>query len=309
MVKKITRNVSVAICILAASIFSCTKEKPGAPYIPPPNYLIKTGTGDFIYEDYKPLADRPVKVFYYNPGQNTAKVLILMHGNSRAAQSYFNSMKKYAEQYKFLLIVPEFTAELYNSRLYHRGGVLDAQGKIRSHENWTFSMIEPLFDYVKKNSGNTSEDYILYGFSAGAQFVHRLMTFVPDNRVACLVSGAAGTYTMPDYNINYHYGVKDVASIVPQTNLNKFYAKNTFIVVGSNDNDPNDADLTTTPEANAQGQHRVERAKTYFDRSKAVATQQAVPFNWKHQVIPGVGHSQGSMAGPVAKLLFDNKVL
>src|SRR5690606_20725069 len=102
---------------------------------------------------------------------------------------------------------------------------------------------------------------ILYGFSAGAQFVHRFMTFVPDNRVVHLVSGSAGTYTMPDYSVNYHYGLKDVVSIAPQANLNKFYATKTTIIVGSNDNDINDPDLSTTPEANAQGKHRVERAE------------------------------------------------
>jgi len=302
----------IIIYVLVICFFGCSKGKeapadeqqPQQP-TPAPNYQIKTGTGNFVYQEYIPLLSKPVKVFYYNPGQNTAKVLILMHGNSRAAESYFNSMKKYAEQYKFLLVVPEFTEALYNSRLYHRGGILDAQGKIRNREDWTFSIIEPLFDYVKKNSGNTSNGYILYGFSAGAQFVHRFMTFVPDNRVTHLVSGSAGTYTMPDYSIDYHFGLKNVASIAPIANLIKFYAKNTTIVVGGADTDVNDPDLDTSAEGNAQGKHRVERAENYFNQSKAVATQQKVPFNWKYQVVPGVGHSQGSMAGPVAKLLFE----
>src|SRR5690606_422806 len=85
------------------------------------------GVGSFIYQDYKPLANKTVKVRYYNPGKSTAQVLFVMHGNSRAAEGYFNAMLKYAEKYGVLLVVPEFDAKQFPSRDYHRGGILDKQ--------------------------------------------------------------------------------------------------------------------------------------------------------------------------------------
>ncbi len=301
------RRTNMLACILITGFLSCSKDKIGSPADKPPTnteYSIKAGSGNFIYKDYQPLADKPVKVFYYNPGEKTAKVLVVMHGTARNAQTYFNSMKPYAEQHKFMLIVPEFTEALYSNRLYHRGGILTSSDAIRSSDTWTLSIVEPLFDYVKKNSGNTSEDYMLYGFSAGCQFVHRFMIFVPENRVSTFVAAAAGSYTLPDYLNNFPYGLKNVASIAPQANLNKSYAKRTYVLVGDKDNDPNASDLPVAGGDMAQGKHRLERTEYYFNRSNAMATQQNAPFNWTFKVIPNVAHEQAKMAGPVVELLF-----
>lgn len=306
----VNRNLKkvIAFCVLAASInsqYAKGIEKHFNVEIQNNDDKIGVGVGSLIYQEYKPLAHKPTKVWYYNPGKNDAQVLFVMHGNSRAAEGYFNAMLPHAKKHGVLLVVPEFDAVQYSSREYHQGGVLDKQGNLRKVEDWTFSIIEPIFDHFKKISGNTSAGYILYGFSAGSQFVHRFMMFNPDNRVIRGISGSAGTYTMPDYNISYSYGLKNMG--VTQKSLNKFYAKNFMVIVGDADTVLSRPDLTKTPAANNQGRDRVERGQNFFKNSKAIAEQQNVPFNWKFQLIPGAGHSQGQMADPVAKILFDTK--
>lgn len=97
-----------------------------------------------------------------------------MHGNGRGAKGYWTSMLKYAKQYKFLLIVPEFDRKQFSSRDYHQGGVFDKNNKKKDKEDWTFSMIEPLFDYVKNIWGTKamvifSMDFS--GFEICASFV------------------------------------------------------------------------------------------------------------------------------------------
>src|SRR5690606_11789941 len=94
---------------------------------------------------------------------------------------------------------------------------------------------------------------------------------------------------------------------VPKQNLSKFYAKNFMVIVGDADTVLSRPDLTKTPIANKQGRDRVERGEAFFNRSKAMAEQLKTPFNWKFQLIPHVGHSQGEMAGAVARLLFEDK--
>ncbi len=298
----------IAFCILTVSInIQSAKGAENTFNVEIQNIddKIGVGVGSLIYQEYKPLAHKPIKVWYYNPGKNDAQVLFIMHGNTRAAAGYFNAMLPHAKKHNVLLIVPEFDAAQYSSREYHQGGVLDKQGNLRKSEDWTFSLIEPIFDHFKKISGNTSAGYMLYGFSAGSQFVHRFMMFNPDNRVIRGISGSAGTYTMPDYNIAYSYGLKDMD--VTQKNLNKFYAKDFMVIVGDADTVLSRPDLVKTPEANRQGRDRVERGQNFFKSSKAIAAEQKVPFNWKFQLIPGAGHSQGQMAAPVAKILFETK--
>lgn len=297
----------IAFCILLGGIsIQCAKGIQSVSEVRAKEEdKLATGTGSLTFHHYKPLAHKPIKVWYYNPGKSNAQVLFIMHGNSRAAESYFNAMLPYAKQYGAMLIVPEFDAAQFSSREYHQGGVLDKQSKLQKPEGWTFSIIEPIFDHIKKISGNTSAGYLLYGFSAGSQFVHRYMMFNPDNRVICGIAGSAGTYTMPDYNISYSYGLKDMN--VPQKSLNKFYAKNFMVIVGDADTVLSREDLVKTPAANLQGRDRVERGQTFFNTSKATAEQQKIPFNWKFQLIPHAGHSQGQMAEPVAKLLFEGK--
>lgn len=265
------------------------------------------GTGSFTYQDYQPFSDRPINVRYHVPAnQPNAPILFLMHGNSRNAQGYFDTMLKQAKKYNFILIVPEFDAKQYPSRDYHRGGIVDAQNKVRNREEWTFSMIEPLFDYVKKHTGNTSSGYLLYGFSAGSQFVHRYVMFNPDSRIIRAVSVAAGTYTMPDYHTNYSYGLKGVD--LPQKDLNKFFAKDFMVAVGEADTVLSRSDLVKTPVANRQGRDRVERAQTFYNRAKEMAEKQKVPFNWRPvRLIPNAGHSQSDVAEAVAKILFEEK--
>ena len=78
---------------------------------------------------------------------------------------------------------------------------------INDENEWSFSIIEPLFDSVKSSLSLESEKYNLFGFSAGAQFVHRFIQFKPDARFDKVVAGAAGWYTVPDNSIPFPYGI------------------------------------------------------------------------------------------------------
>src|SRR5690606_29124873 len=156
---------------------------------------------------------------------------ILMHGNSRAAESYRDRMAPHAETFGFVLIVPEFSTDNFpGSRTYHTGNVRDRDGEPIPEDLWTFSMIEPLFDFVKADLGSERQRYVLYGFSAGSQFVHRFNWHKPDNRAEVIVAGAAGTYSMPDWEITYPYGLE--STIVTEEMVKKGLANKVVVLVG-----------------------------------------------------------------------------
>lgn len=272
---------------------------------------ITIGRGSFQFDQYAPLKDKPLNVWYYNPADDHEElaglpVMILMHGNSRAAESYRNAMSQYAYEYNFLLIVPEFSREYYpSSRDYHQGGVFSENGTPMPEEKWAFSLIEPLFDHVKQITENRSETYIMYGFSAGSQFVHRFLMHKPENRTSTVVAASAGTYSMPDYDTEYAYGLKNTT--VSTEALERFFGQDVTIMVGDADTVRARSDLVKTLEADQQGRDRVERGREFFNRSQRMADSLGVRLNWDFKLASGVGHSQSEIAEDAAKIIFDHE--
>lgn len=296
-------------CVLSIVLFSCGTSGQGEPSLNEKDITI--GKGSFVYQEYKPLENNPLNVWFYNPAEYPGEtadlpVMILMHGNSRAAESYRDAMIPSAHEYRFLLIVPEFSKEYFpTSRDYHQGGVLTEGGDPVDEQYWTFSLIEPLFDHIKQDTGNESDRYYLYGFSAGSQFVHRFMMHKTENRANSVVTASAGTYSMPDFDIAYSYGLKN--TVVTPGMMEEFLNRDVIVMVGDADTVRNRSDLVKSPEADRQGWNRVERGEKFFNEAKEMADSLNVPFNWKFELIPDVGHSQSGMAGHAADLLLEQK--
>lgn len=304
---QLTVGIRWICCVLSVILLSCNTSDQGEPSLNEKDITI--GKGSFVYEGYAPLKNRPLNVWFYNPADHPGEtagmpVMILMHGNSRAAESYRDAMIPYAYEYGFLLIVPEFSKEYFpTSKDYHQGGVLTDGGEPVDEEDWAFSLIEPLFDHIKQDTGNESDHYYLYGFSAGSQFVHRFMMHKPENRADPVVAASAGTYSMPDFDIAYSYGLKN--TVVAPDMLREFFSRDVTIMVGDADTVRSRSDLVKSPKADQQGWNRVERGEKFFDEAKEMADSLNVPFNWKFELISDVGHSQSGMAEHAADMLFE----
>ncbi len=57
-----------------------------------------------------------------------------------------------------------------------------------------------------------------------------------------------------------------------------------------------------------QGPHRYARAQNYFEFGRKEAERRGVPFGWKLQVVPGIGHDGRAMSAVCASLWFDGKM-
>ena len=152
-------------------------------------------------------AGPPVTVRTYVPVRSdaTTPVVIVMHGASRDAPRYYDDWRALAEAHGFIVVVPYLSDKRFpGSNRYNLGHVFNGDtGRQRDKDKWTFSLIEPLFDEVVKRVGGAQNEYVLYGHSAGSQFVHRFMYYVPEARVSKLIAANAGWYTMPDFSIDY----------------------------------------------------------------------------------------------------------
>ena len=259
------------------------------------------GTHDLVFSDW---AGPQISVRVQVPQDFDANtpIVLVMHGASRDMPRYFDDWSAQAEALGFIAVVPEFTAtDFKGSARYNLGHVFDpATEERRDEAKWTFSAVEPLFDQVVAWVGSKQDSYVLFGHSAGSQFVHRFLYYKPDARLSKAILANAGWYTMPDFGVEYPYGLGE--SGIDYDVLAGYFGRDVIVLLGDADTDTSDEDLRRTPEAELQGPHRLARGRTFFRVAKAKAKALGVDFNWRIQIVSGAEHSNAQMTPAAAKL-------
>ena len=267
---------------------------------------IPPGTSSFVFDEYAPLDDKPLTVWTFAPDSaavDKVPIVFVLHGFGRNGKGYRDDWVRHARENNFLLVVPTFSEKDFpGGDGYNLGSLFTESGDPVPEPEWAYSALEPLFDHVKRITGSEQDGYFLYGHSAGSQVAHRFLLFKPENRARTVVAANAGWYTMPSFETGFPYGLKD-APTTPDA-LTKALGQRLIVHLGEEDDDPNAGALRTTPEAMAQGAHRVERGHTFYRAAQKAADSLGVPFNWTLRTVPDVGHDNEKMAADAASLLF-----
>jgi len=248
---------------------------------------------------------RTIPVWYHLPKdvRQETPVLVVMHGVNRDADRYRNDWMRHTQRHGVILIVPEFSKEQFpGAEAYNYGGTVDTKGQAQPREQWSFGFIEPVVAAAKKAIGNKTEKFFLYGHSAGAQFVHRYVYFMPDAPVAGAVAANAGWWTVPDEKVDFPYGLRGAPLAVDT--LKTTLQRPLIVLLGTRDTDPNHKNLRRAAEAMVQGPHRFARGHYFFEHGQQAAKALGVPFGWKLELVPGIGHVDAGMAASAATLLF-----
>ena len=268
--------------------------------------LFENMIGVLEYTNYEPLSNKPFNIYYYIPStvnQTTAPILFIFPGTDRNADDYLETWITLADQNGVMVFAFEFSVNYYPmSTNYQTGFILDENGNLNNEDVWTFSVIEPVFDFIKTNLVNNTNSYNMFGHSAGGQFVHRFVQFKPNSRVNYAVSANAGWYTVPDTSVDFPYGLKNAG--ISNEDLQNSYLKNLEIHLGQNDNDPNDPALRKTPEANLQGLHRLSRGRYFINQSDSISQSLNFSSNWVKKELSNVGHEQQKMAVFAAQEMY-----
>ncbi len=268
------------------------------------------GSGSFTYNDYQPLSGKAVEVYYHVPSTVNASTPILMvfHGGSRDALQNRDQLIFAANQKNLIVIVPEFSqANFPGGDQYNLGNVFidgdnPSASTLNGEDQWTFSLVEPLFDKVKQLTANTSERFYLFGFSAGAQFLHRFLFFKPSARVEEAVAAASGWYTVPDNQISFPYGIKDSPLMIG--NFAPIFDKKLTVLIGEADNDPNAGGLRRNAKADIQGTNRLSRAQYFFNESRQIAINNNFSYHWQYATLPRVGHDFSVLSNHALNSIF-----
>ena len=269
-----------------------------------------TGTGFFSYNEYSPFSGKPINCYYHIPEgvDEQAPILVILPGAGREGKDLRSDLINQSDLLGFIVLSISFPdayfpgSDVYNLANIFKDGDHPTNETLNPTDVWTFSVLNPLFEAFKKRVGNKSTTYDLFGHSAGAQLLHRYLIFQPNNKVNRVVISAAGWYNLPDATIDFPYGLK--LSPAETTDMSLVFSKKVFIIVGSDDTDPNSFNLRHTNQADLQGNTRLDRAQYFYSTCYDLAKQQEASFNWEYNLVPNTGHESDKMAVFGSNILY-----
>ena len=280
------------------------------------NALTTSGTGRL---EINSLQGKPLTVHVFRPSRfnaQTGRIWFVMHGTGRDATRCLQHAAPLAERYQVLALALEFSRKDYPSGDAYTLGVVAegradalaaAEGRWRSPATMPYAEIEQTFSAVRATLQSHQPGYFIFGHSAGAQFVHRLLTFAQCPRVLGAVAANAGWYTLPttdEVMPPFPYSLRGTPHEF--NDPRPVLAAPLTILLGTRDtrNSEGDPHLRASDGAIVQGRNRLERGRFYYQHGLQAARHENVRLGWKLRLAEGAGHEVAEVIAPAAQLMF-----
>lgn len=234
-----------------------------------------TGAPDAAYFLYVPSSFRP-----------GGPMFVSLHGVNRNAAEHAFRFREEAERYGAVLVAPLFEKAFHGGyqQLLSRTGARSDEALIR------------IADTVAAATGADAERLHLFGYSGGAQFVHRFAMLHPQ-RTAVAVVGAAGWYTFPDASLPYPLGIGPSEESKSFSFDPEAFSRTRFVVLVGERDTARGKSLRTSDQVDAlQGVDRIERARRWADAMSEVGAAYGRDDVASFLLIPRVGHSFSRLA-------------
>ncbi len=215
---------------------------------------------------------------------HSLQIVMAIHGMGGNGADFGQPLISYADQYGLVLVAPTM---LYDPNYTDPGKVA-----INDEE-----LLPELHNLVQALPGiigfPVNQQVMLFGFSRGAQIVHRFALFYPE-QVKGVALMSAGNYTLPyqDFKasngaaqatLRFPYGISDLAKFTGHNfDLQAFRKVPFWIGVGGADNATKDVPAAWNLYL---GETRVERATRFYQ------ALQKIGINASFNIFPGVGHA------------------
>jgi pimeloyl-ACP methyl ester carboxylesterase len=131
------------------------------------------------------------------------RLVVSIHGANRNADAHARLLSAYAEMYGAVLLVPHFSAARY--------GDYQSLGRIGRGKRADLALHRIIAEAAAL-IGTPADRFHLFGFSAGAQFVHRYAMAYP-HRVASAIIANAGRFTLPDPKRRFPRGIRSTPKL------------------------------------------------------------------------------------------------
>lgn len=281
------------------------------------NALTKPGFSKigFITHDGKPLVAHIYRPNHFDSANGP--IWFVMHGIKRNADYYAETAAPVAERYQALTIVIEFSQKYYRASEDYTLGITSSgragsraerEGRYLKPDAFLYNEVERVFEAARQTIGGNQRGYYLFGHSAGAQFTHRLLTFVPCARVLGAIAANAGWYTLPIEDgrkkFDMPYSLK--SSPAESYNLKALLSAPLTLLLGTQDIKGSDEDrnVRNKPATMAQGPNRLARGHHYFETGQSLARSLGIPFAWQLVLAPGAEHDVQQVIASAGYLMF-----
>jgi hypothetical protein len=229
----------------------------------------------------------------YDPSGTDAGLIIVHHGSSRS--TYSGGYDDLANDTGLSVFAPIFPESRYGSDEYQRGGVFDDDGDLNPRDEWTTRLEEPIIDWAKTQVENSDPDVFSFGFSAGGQFLNRVVAFDAPEGVDRFIVGSPSTWVLPSLTEDGPYGFDGLGTDAEEkAALQKYLAQPMTIYLGEEDTRTDD-NLGDPDNELGQGRNRLERGINTYEMGKDVAADNGWDFNWSLVIADGVGHAGSDM--------------
>ena len=230
-----------------------------------------------------------------------ARLFVTVHGISRRALQHASMFAPFAEQQGVVLIAPYFPADRFPD--YQR---MSRAGRGERSDQ----ALERIVAEVGRLSGANTSKLFMFGYSGGAQFVHRFAMAHPE-RVARFVVGAAGWYTFPDPTMKYPLGIQ-AAKQLPGVDFDphRFLAVPAKVLVGERDITQNGAMRDSAKLDSLQGSSRLERGRKWVQTMQHLARANGLATRYEFATLPRSRHwfrqcmRRGDMGRTTFEFLF-----
>jgi dienelactone hydrolase len=230
-----------------------------------------------------------IEVFTWHPKATPKLLLVVFHGMHADADNYRDRARPLADLLGAVVVAPKFAQPRFTIPLYQRGGVAP-DGYYVPPGRRTVDLVAPIVDWAQRACGQPGLRYSLVGHSAGGQFLSRVAAFAPAIGPRYVIANPS-TWVLPSTADAVPYGFAGAPNA--EQMLRSYLALPITVLLGADDTGTDN--LSSEPEAVAQGLNRLERGRTTFAKAKAAATALGWRFSWNLAEVPGVGHDSAGM--------------
>jgi pimeloyl-ACP methyl ester carboxylesterase len=210
----------------------------------------------------------------------------------RNADTYRDNAKPLGDKFHALIAAPLFETNRFPSRAYQRGNVME-KGKLNPQSEWTYHLIPPIVEQLRRTAGRPNMPYYFIGHSAGGQFLVRMTAMLPAGAVR-VVAANPGAHIFPTHDLPFPYGFGELPKeLSDDAALKKYLAQPMTLFLGTAD--VLEKELDMTPIAMKQGPTRIERGRTNFKMAQELAKKNGWEFNWSIVEADGIGHDSKKM--------------